>query len=136
MSAWLSIILYWSNKIYFIFSTVQACIVLYVTAAQECAGLKRDHVPFCGEFAWPFLLLCECPLRAVIRHASQLNWKLYIYVSMYTDEYGKLPRVFLPNACWDGGTIETYGCSSYTETSLFVILEIVDLIQKAYVFLC
>lgn len=33
---------------------------------------------------------------------------------MNTDEYSKLPIVFLRNACWNGGIIETYGSSSYT----------------------
>lgn len=59
-------------------------------------------------------------LFAVNSHPSQVNWKLCIYIlCVHTDEYSKLPGVISRNACWNGGIIEAYGRSSYTELSWF-----------------
>lgn len=91
------------------------------TQSKKALALEQGPIPFCGVFVWSFFELYGFSLGAV-RHASQLNWKLYIYyVSVFADEYRKQPWVFLPDACWDGGIIEAYGSSSYTKMSLFSV---------------
>lgn len=98
---------------------VDCCLLiscLFVMLLSDCDGncavtteplaLKQDLGPFrCGEFAWwSFLLLCGFPLWV------QVNWTgstpFIYYVSVYTDEYSKQPRVIMPNARWDGDIIE------------------------------
>lgn len=88
--------------LFYFFQRVSCCTMIVIKTvhrARRPSLWNKVLFLFCGVFVWSFFELYGFSLGAV-RHASQLNWKLYIYyVSVFADEYRKQPWVFLPDAC-------------------------------------